>query len=74
MPAEAVAALGEALDAAGLVASNQVYPGAVHGYTMADTRCTTSRPPSGTSPSSGVAGAGAVGGSWGARLHHGMPG
>lgn len=37
MPAEAVAALGEALDAAGLVASNQVYPGAVHGYTMADT-------------------------------------
>ena len=37
MPAEAVASLGEALDAAGLVASNQVYPGAVHGYTMADT-------------------------------------
>jgi carboxymethylenebutenolidase len=37
MPAEAVAALGEALDAAGLVASNQIYPGAAHGYTMADT-------------------------------------
>jgi carboxymethylenebutenolidase len=37
MPAEAVAALGEALAAAGLLASNQVYPGAVHGYTMADT-------------------------------------
>ena len=37
MPAEAVAALGEALDAAGLVASNQIYSGAAHGYTMADT-------------------------------------
>ena len=37
MPAEAVAALGETLSAAGLVASNQIYPGAAHGYTMADT-------------------------------------
>jgi carboxymethylenebutenolidase len=37
MPAEAVATLGEALDAAGLVARNEIYPGAVHGYTMADT-------------------------------------
>jgi carboxymethylenebutenolidase len=37
MPAEAVATLGEALDAAGLVARNEIYPGAAHGYTMADT-------------------------------------
>ena len=37
MPSEAIAALGEALDAVGLTASNQVYPGAAHGYTMSDT-------------------------------------
>lgn len=37
MPPEAVAALGEAIAAAGLHASNEVYPGAAHGYTMADT-------------------------------------
>ena len=37
MPAEAVEALGEALDEAGLTASNEVYAGAAHGYTMADT-------------------------------------
>ena len=37
MPAEAVVALGEALAAAGLVARNEIYPGAAHGYTMADT-------------------------------------
>ena len=37
MPPEAVAALGEALAAAGLEASNEVYPDAPHGYTMADT-------------------------------------
>ncbi len=37
MPVEAVAALGEALASAGLTASNQIYPGAAHGYTMADT-------------------------------------
>lgn len=37
MPPEAVAALGEALAAHGLVASNEVFPGAPHGYTMADT-------------------------------------
>ena len=36
MPPEAVAALGEALDAAGLEAVNEVFPGA-HGYSMADT-------------------------------------
>ena len=33
---EAVAALGEALDAAGLEAVNEVFPGP-HGYSMADT-------------------------------------
>jgi carboxymethylenebutenolidase len=37
MPAEAVAALGEALDAAGLAHTNEIYPGAAHGYSMADT-------------------------------------
>lgn len=37
MGPEAVARLGEALDAAGLEASNEVYPGAPHGYSMADT-------------------------------------
>ncbi len=37
MPPEAVARLGEALDRAGLTASNTVYPGTMHGYTMADT-------------------------------------
>ncbi|WP_255770007.1 dienelactone hydrolase family protein [Pseudarthrobacter sulfonivorans] len=37
MDADAVARLGSALDAAGLKASNEVYTGAPHGYTMADT-------------------------------------
>lgn len=37
MAPEAVAALGGALDAAGLRAANEIYPGAAHGYTMADT-------------------------------------
>ncbi|WP_445155381.1 dienelactone hydrolase family protein [Arthrobacter sp. Hor0625] len=37
MDAAAVARLGEALDAAGLAASNEVYAGAPHGYSMADT-------------------------------------
>jgi carboxymethylenebutenolidase len=37
MPPEAVAALGEALADAGLTATNEVYPDAPHGYTMADT-------------------------------------
>ncbi len=37
MPAEAVVALGEALREAGLTASNAVYAGAAHGYSMADT-------------------------------------
>lgn len=37
MQPDAVARLGRALDAAGLTASNEVYPGAAHGYTMADT-------------------------------------
>lgn len=37
MPPEAVAALGEALSANSLVAKNEVYQGAPHGYTMADT-------------------------------------
>lgn len=37
MDTAAVARLGAALDAAGLVASNEIYPGAAHGYTMADT-------------------------------------
>ncbi len=37
MPPEAVSELGSTLAAAGLVASNEVYKGAAHGYTMADT-------------------------------------
>lgn len=37
MDGDAVARLGEALGAAGLTASNEVYEGAPHGYTMADT-------------------------------------
>ena len=37
MPPEQVARLGAALDAAGLVASNEIYPGAAHGYSMDDT-------------------------------------
>ncbi|KIS28841.1 dienelactone hydrolase [Arthrobacter sp. SPG23] len=37
MDPDAVARLGEALDAAGLEASNEIYPGASHGYSMADT-------------------------------------
>jgi carboxymethylenebutenolidase len=37
MPPEAVGALGETLAAAGLVFINDVYAGAAHGYTMADT-------------------------------------
>lgn len=37
MPPEAVVRLGDALEAAGLTARNDVYPGTVHGYTMADT-------------------------------------
>ena len=32
-----VAALGEALEAAGLTATNEIYEGAPHGYTMSDT-------------------------------------
>ena len=37
MDSDAVARLGRALDAAGLKASNEVYAGAPHGYSMADT-------------------------------------
>ncbi|MCP2175686.1 dienelactone hydrolase family protein [Williamsia maris] len=37
MPPEAVQALGAALDAAGLTATNEIYPDAPHGYSMADT-------------------------------------
>jgi carboxymethylenebutenolidase len=37
MGPEAVARLGDALAAAGLEASNVIYPGASHGYSMADT-------------------------------------
>ena len=37
MPPEAVAALGRALTEAGLTHTNEVYAGAAHGYTMADT-------------------------------------
>jgi carboxymethylenebutenolidase len=37
MPPQAVDALGEALRAHGLTASNEIYPGAPHGYTMSDT-------------------------------------
>jgi carboxymethylenebutenolidase len=37
MGPDAVTRLGEALDAAGLKASNQIYAGAPHGYSMADT-------------------------------------
>ena len=37
MPPEAVETLGAALADAGLTATNEVYPGAGHGYTMSDT-------------------------------------
>lgn len=37
MPAEAVQALGAALEAAGLAHTNEIYPGAAHGYSMSDT-------------------------------------
>ncbi len=37
MPPEAIEKLGEAIEAAQLMATNEVYPGAAHGYTMADT-------------------------------------
>ena len=37
MPVEAVAALGEALEAAGRPHLNEIYEGAPHGYSMADT-------------------------------------
>lgn len=37
MPPEAVAALGETLREHGLTATNEIYAGAPHGYTMADT-------------------------------------
>jgi carboxymethylenebutenolidase len=37
MPAEAVVRLGESLREAGLNASNEVYDGAAHGYSMSDT-------------------------------------
>lgn len=37
MPAEAIEELGRTLDEAGLTATNEVYAGAAHGYTMADT-------------------------------------
>lgn len=37
MAPHAVARLGEALQAAGLEASNEIYAGAPRGYTMADT-------------------------------------
>jgi carboxymethylenebutenolidase len=37
MPPEAIVRLGEALRDAGLTAANEVYEGAVHGYTMSDT-------------------------------------
>jgi carboxymethylenebutenolidase len=37
MDPDAVARLGEALDAAGLEAGNEIYAGAPHGYSMADT-------------------------------------
>lgn len=37
MPPEAVEALGRALEEAGLAGTNEVYAGAGHGYTMADT-------------------------------------
>jgi carboxymethylenebutenolidase len=37
MSPEAVRRLGDALSTAGLTASNEIYPDARHGYTMADT-------------------------------------
>ncbi|MET1058735.1 MAG: dienelactone hydrolase family protein [Nocardioides sp.] len=37
MPPEAVAALGESLTGAGLTVTNEIYAGASHGYSMADT-------------------------------------
>jgi len=38
MDQAAVARLGAALDAAGLTATNEIYEGAAHGYTMSDTQ------------------------------------
>ena len=37
MPPDAVERLGRALDAAGLTATNEIYPDAPHGYSMNDT-------------------------------------
>jgi carboxymethylenebutenolidase len=37
MQPDAVERLGTALDAAGLTATNEIYPEAPHGYTMNDT-------------------------------------
>ena len=37
MPADAVVALGETLEQVGRPHVNEVYTGAAHGYTMADT-------------------------------------
>ncbi|WP_049564109.1 dienelactone hydrolase family protein [Streptomyces sp. SBT349] len=37
MPAEAVGELNQALDAAGVGYTTEIYPGTVHGFTMADT-------------------------------------
>jgi carboxymethylenebutenolidase len=37
MPPEAVERLGRALAEAGLTATNEIYPGSPHGYSMADT-------------------------------------
>jgi carboxymethylenebutenolidase len=37
MPPEAVERLGRALAEAGLTATNEIYPGSAHGYSMADT-------------------------------------
>jgi carboxymethylenebutenolidase len=37
MPPEAIATLGDTLQEAGLTGSNEVYEGAAHGYSMADT-------------------------------------
>jgi carboxymethylenebutenolidase len=37
MPPEAVERLGRALADAGLSATNEIYPGSPHGYSMADT-------------------------------------
>jgi carboxymethylenebutenolidase len=37
MPSEAISELNQALDAAGVGYTSEIYPGTVHGFTMSDT-------------------------------------